>query len=123
MFIIYNPWLFRLMHQPPMGMALYPFVLLRRRSDRNNLRLLNHEKIHLRQQIELLILPFYVLYVAHYLYNRIFRNKNHYEAYYDIFFEREAFEKEDDFDYLKKREIWASFAYLKRKNFEKTRKK
>jgi hypothetical protein len=38
------------------AIALYPFVILRHKSLAKNRVLINHEKIHLRQQIELLII-------------------------------------------------------------------
>ena len=34
------------------GMTLFPFVLLRDRNDKDFLVLVNHERIHLRQQLE-----------------------------------------------------------------------
>ena len=44
------------------GMTLFPFVLLRNRNEKDYLVLLNHERIHLRQQLELLVFPFFVWY-------------------------------------------------------------
>lgn len=40
------------------GITLFPFILLRKKELRRNQILINHEKIHLRQQLELLIIPF-----------------------------------------------------------------
>jgi hypothetical protein len=38
------------------GIALFPFIFIRKPEDRENNILINHEKIHLRQQIELLVI-------------------------------------------------------------------
>ena len=84
------------------AITLYPFVFVRRRSDMHDPVLVNHEKIHLRQQAELLVLPFYVLYLLEYVRGRL-KGLSHYEAYRQISFEREAFAHERDFGYLTSR--------------------
>lgn len=95
---------------PANAMALFPFILFKKESFRHDLVLINHEKIHLKQQLELLIIPFYILYFFNYLINLI-RYKNHYLAYFNISFEREAYQYESDLSYLKKRKFykWISF--------------
>lgn len=110
MLIIKRPLLFRLLKKPPRGMALFPFVLLRDPEDAEDEVLLNHEKIHLKQQTELLILPFYIWYLAEYFF---FRAKGHdsYEAYRNISFEREAFENEEDLAYPEKRRFADFWSY------------
>lgn len=82
-------------------MALFPFILIKSADYKKDKILLNHEKIHLRQQLELLILPFYVLYLSNYLLNRL-KYKDHHQAYKNIIFEKEAFNNETNLDYLKK---------------------
>lgn len=64
------------------------------------MEIINHEKIHLRQQLELLIFPFYILYFFNYFIN-LFRYQNHDRAYRNIIFEKEAYDHETDPDYLK----------------------
>lgn len=86
-------------------MALYPFVLIREKRFRDNEVLLNHEKIHLQQEMEMLILPFYFMYLLHYIYNR-FRGMQHEKAYRNIIFEREAYTYEADLTYLKSRKLF-----------------
>jgi hypothetical protein len=88
------------------AMALYPFIILKNARLRHDQRLMLHERIHLRQQIELLIVPFYVLYLAHYLY-LLCRLRNHQQAYRNICFEKEAYAHEHNPDYLKQRPLWA----------------
>jgi hypothetical protein len=93
------------------GMAVFPFVILRDREDAENAVLINHEKIHLRQQSELLVLPFFVWYLADYMVKRIrYRDKN--KAYRNIVFEREAYANEKDLGYLKSRLFWKFLKYL-----------
>ena len=94
------------------GIALFPFIILNSKlSLERQETLINHEKIHLRQQLELLVLPFYILYLANYLIN-LFIYKNHQKAYRNIIFEKEAFENEKRNDYLKSRKIWAFINFI-----------
>ncbi|MCO5936776.1 hypothetical protein NAF17_14630 [Mucilaginibacter sp. RB4R14] len=84
------------------GMALFPFILLNNKALLNDEVMINHERIHLRQQAELLVILFYILYLLNYFVNLIiFREHN--KAYLNIVFEREAYEKEADMAYLKQR--------------------
>ena len=93
------------------GMALFPFILLKEQRDVSNSIMLQHEKIHLRQQLELLILPFFIWYGIEFLV-RLVRYKNRREAYYNISFEREAYANEKDLYYLKQRSFWSFLKYL-----------
>ncbi len=92
------------------AITLFPFVLIRPEVSVNR-RIVIHERIHLKQQAELLIIPFYILYLLEYLY-RLFRYRNHYTAYRQISFEREAYENEADTSYLSKRRWWNWRKYL-----------
>ena len=42
------------------GLAVFPFAGVQYQEDRTNISLINHEKIHLRQQLELLIIPLFL---------------------------------------------------------------
>ena len=86
---------------PAAGMALFPFILLKNEKLKQDWSIINHEKIHLRQQLELLVLPFYILYLINYLINLI-RYKNHHTAYLNIVFEKEAYKYDLEIQYLKK---------------------
>ncbi len=93
------------------GLTLFPFVIIRDFLDKENKVLLNHEKIHIRQQLELLIVPFFVLYFLEFLLRLIqFRDRN--KAYRNISFEREAYANEKDLGYLKKRPFWKFRNYI-----------
>lgn len=86
---------------PAAGMAIFPFILLKSPLFKNDPVIINHEKIHLRQQLELLIFPFYLLYLTNYLVNLI-KCRNHDTAYRNIIFEKEAYAHENDLKYLNK---------------------
>jgi len=92
------------------GMALWPFVLIMDDRLLRNKTLINHEQIHIRQQTEMLVIPFYLVYLFNYLINR-FRFNGHYEAYRNIIFEKEAKENERDLNYLERRKFWAWVKY------------
>lgn len=92
------------------GITLFPFVLIAPEA-RLSRRLLTHERIHLRQQAELLLLPFYVCYLAEYLVRRL-QGKSHYQAYRSISFEKEAYMNDRDSGYLEKRKAWSWVRYL-----------
>lgn len=96
------------------GMAVFPFVLMKYDLDKVNAIFVNHEKIHLKQQKELLILPFFIWYFLEYLF-RLIQYKNKDLAYRNISFEREAYAKETDFDYLKNRSLFQFLNYIKLK--------
>ncbi|GAB2561035.1 hypothetical protein [Spirosoma aerophilum] len=93
----------------PDGMALFPFILVRRPDPGPTL--LNHERIHLRQQAELGVALFYVWYILEYLIRRI-QYRQHYRAYRNISFEREAFAHEDNLAYLQSRPWWSFWKYI-----------
>ena len=96
---------------PANAMAIFPFILLKDKHQKADPVLINHERIHLRQQLELLILPFYLLYLFNYLLN-LLRYKNHHRAYFNIVFEREAYTCERKPDYLKTRRFFAWLKYV-----------
>lgn len=92
-------------------MALWPFVLVRSKTQKTDPVFLNHEKIHLRQQIEMLLLPFFLWYVLEYLIRLIkYRDRN--TAYRNISFEREAYTNEKDQRFLTQRSFWNFLKYL-----------
>ena len=84
------------------GLTLFPFVLVKYREDLNDNIFINHEKIHIRQQMELLIVLFYIWYVAEFLV-RLIQYKNSNLAYRNISFEKEAYGEESNLLYLRNR--------------------
>lgn len=93
------------------GISIFPFVFLKMKALKSNKTLINHEKIHLRQQLEFLVVPFYIWYGLEFL-ARLVEYKNWHQAYRNISFEREAYAKEHDFKYLKHRKFWGFTKYL-----------
>jgi len=87
--------------QLPAAMAFYPFIILNSKIVATP-ELINHERIHLKQQKELLILPFYIWYLIEY----------YKKGYYNVSFEKEAYINDNDLTYLKKRRIFAFYKYL-----------
>ncbi|MGF7080414.1 hypothetical protein ABIB50_002768 [Mucilaginibacter sp. UYCu711] len=88
------------------GMALFPVILVQNKASKSDRALIRHETIHLMQQRELLVIPFYVLYSLHYLLN-LFLYGNHDQAYRAIVFEKEAYQYDGDESYLNNRSTWA----------------
>src|SRR5690606_7468147 len=95
------------------GLSLWPFIILKEGALLADGVLINHERIHLKQQRELLILPFYVLYLTEWLL-RTLLYMDSYRAYRNISFEREAYANEADLQYLFKRKSFGFLHYLTR---------
>lgn len=92
------------------GLTIFPFVLLRSKNDLLDKTLLNHKKIHICQQLELLIIPFFVWYGLEFLI-RLVILMNGKEAYRAICFEREAYQNDTDENYIGKRLFWGFLNY------------
>lgn len=96
------------------GLTLYPYIFLRKSYFdkmpdvvlRNTIR---HENIHIKQQGELLVLPFYIWYLLEYIIKFI---KYGAYAYENLSFEREAYQNEKDVNYLANRKRFAFLKYL-----------
>ena len=91
------------------GITLFPFIFVIDKYASK--KLINHEKIHLRQQVEMLIIPFYVVYLLEYII-RLFKHASHRKAYRNISFEREAYDNERNKKYLANRKFWSWIKYL-----------
>ncbi|MCW5517917.1 hypothetical protein [Muriicola sp. Z0-33] len=100
-----------LFHKNYVGLSLWPFIILKNDRLKEDAILINHERIHLKQQIELLILPFYIIYVVEWLIRTLIYFDS-YKAYQNISFEREAYRNEKNMDYLKERKPLSFFKYL-----------
>ena len=93
------------------GLAVFPFIFLKDKLLRNNPVIINHEKIHLRQQIELLWIFFFLWYGIEFIIRWI-QFKNPTVAYHNISFEKEAYANEAGLGYLKSRKFWSFLKYL-----------
>ena len=93
------------------GITLWPFIIVKNRTSIEDAVFMNHEKIHCRQQQELLLLLFYVWYVLEFLVR--WRQYGTIDlAYRNISFEKEAYAKEDDLRYLKERKFCSFLKYI-----------
>ena len=75
------------------AMAIWPFIFVRNDIKSLSSVDINHEKIHLAQQLELFIIPFYLIYLIEWII----------KGYRNISFEKEAYSNEHNLDYLKNR--------------------
>ena len=73
--------------------------------------LIRHETIHIKQQTELLLIGFFFLYSLFYIVGRL-RGHKHKHAYRANPFEREAYDKQHEKDYLEKRNTFAWTDYI-----------
>jgi hypothetical protein len=72
---------------------------------------LNHERIHARQQMEMLWLFFFIWYGLEFLV-RLLTHRNRHDAYSALSHEKEAHAHDTDIDYLNKRKLYAWAKYL-----------
>ena len=99
------------------GISLFPFIILREKYQNGDKfwtergkRTINHESIHFQQQLELLVIPFYIIYLLEWFFKLfIYGGK----AYYNTSFEREAYNNDENFDYLnsRKRYNWIKLIF------------
>jgi hypothetical protein len=103
--LIISPWFTKLMSIviDVYAITIFPFIISKEQMDAGTL---NHETIHIHQQRELLVIPFYLLYAYFYLVGLIkFKDKQ--RAYFMIPFEQEAYANDQNLDYLKTRKSYA----------------
>ncbi|MDR6966946.1 hypothetical protein J2X31_000946 [Flavobacterium arsenatis] len=95
------------------GLTLFPFIMVRNDFDKANKVLINHEKIHIKQQMQLLVFPFLIWYMIEFLF-RWFQFKDRNKAYRNISFEREAYANEQNLNYINEMRFWSFHNYLKK---------
>lgn len=96
MIIVHNKWI------PFNGftaVTIWPFIFTKKDLDYINLHheLINHEYTHGRQQLELLLIFFYIIYIIEWIF----------KGYKNISFEKEAYSNQNNPDYLKTRKLFA----------------
>lgn len=94
------------------GLTVFPFIFLSCDKDREEHQLISHEKIHIRQQLELLLLPFFIWYFLEYLL-RLLQYGTHHAAYRNISFEREAYANQHHLAYYRQKKPWSFLNYIK----------
>jgi len=93
------------------AITIFPFILLSDKQSKEDKILLNHEMIHIRQQLELLVIPFYLWYFFEFVVRYLITG-DRYSAYINISFEKEAYSNENNPDYNKHKKFWSFFKYI-----------
>ena len=93
------------------GVVLWPFIVVKRKELIKDPVFMNHERIHLRQQLELLIVFFFIWYFFEY-FIRLIKYRDSFKAYSRICFEREAYANERNLAYLTHRPLWKFKKYM-----------
>jgi hypothetical protein len=86
------------------GITLAPFGVYIREDYMNSTSTVNHEAIHWKQQMEMLVIPFYLWYLVEWGLKILIHGGM---AYYYLSFEREAYTHQDDMEYIKNRKRFA----------------
>lgn len=108
MWIIVSPWFIKYFTPKNIsGITIFPFIILDKKEHKIDKTFINHELIHFYQQMELFFFLFLLLYFLEFLF-LVIKHKDIPKAYRNISFEREAYENETNYDYLKTRK-WFSF--------------
>tara|TARA_R110000737_G_scaffold226990_1_gene241401 strand:- start:2093 stop:2446 length:354 start_codon:yes stop_codon:yes gene_type:complete len=90
---------------PVSAVTLWPFIFVRKQyvSDK---RLMNHETIHIKQYNELLVIGFLAIYLYDW-FRGLIKYRDTTKAYYQIRFEQEAYNNQEDMAYLDNRDKFA----------------
>ena len=90
---------------------MFPFIIVNNELSKKPNKI-NHEKIHIHQQVELFVIIFYIWYVIEFIL-RTFKYFGQIEkSYRNISFEREAYSNENNLYYLSKRKWYSFLKYI-----------
>ena len=92
---------------------LFGIIFARKDLPKLTKEIINHETIHTRQMLELLIVFFYIWYLTEWIIKMIVY-KSSLKAYENISFEREAIANDENLDYLQHRRWFAFLRYIKK---------
>lgn len=93
------------------------FGILFTKSDYLSPTTINHEHIHTKQMLELLIVGYYLWYIIEYIIV-CFCHKKQNDAYHDISFEEEAHNNDNNLHYLDNRKHFAWWKYVQLRSAE-----
>lgn len=96
------------------AMALYPFIFFQDESQKLSW-VINHECIHFKQQIELLLIGTWILWIIETMYAHLWLRMSMNEAYRWRSSEQEAYRNQQNPDYIKTRRWFAQFYYMTHK--------
>ncbi len=112
MIIVQNKFTSFILGKNYSAMCLSPFLFVNRGYDiKEQPETLNHEKIHARQQVEMLWIFFFLWYIAEYLV-RLLKYHSHHLAYRNLAHEREAYANSGNDGYLPERKPYSWIRYL-----------
>ena len=105
------------------SISLFPFIFIRSHYrdikdpefQKKLAMLINHEKIHIRQYIELAVVFFYAFYLLNWLLNIFLYKLFLSDMYENIVFELEAYAEQGNPDYLKNMGLWSWRKYWTRR--------
>lgn len=100
-----------------LAMCVFPFIFVRKDARALKTTDINHETIHGKQQIEMLLVLFFVWYGIEWFVRWVAYGFDCHLAYKNISFEQEAYLHEDDLIYLNNRKLFASWQYLFKTSF------
>lgn len=91
------------------GITLCPFGIYVKEKYVNDKFVINHESIHWKQQLETLVIFFYLLYLLEYIIKLFVYGGN---SYRNLSFEREAYNHEKNLNYLSERKHFSWLKYI-----------
>ncbi len=96
---------------PVAGVTLWPFIFVGADIPADQMRtMINHERIHICQANEMLVVFFYILWIAEFLVG-VCRYGSAEAAYMHISLEAEAHENEHNMQYCSERRLWGWIRY------------
>lgn len=98
------------------AITLYPFIFVNSHFKNQELFdkniIIRHERIHIAQYEETLVVGFYIIYTVNYVMNLFRFGFNHKKAYRNVAFEREAYTNDSYEPYTRLRDFWGWVHYL-----------
>ncbi|MES2225054.1 MAG: hypothetical protein V4478_03650 [Patescibacteria group bacterium] len=94
-----------------MGITVYPFIFVRT-DTRGHEGLVRHETVHIRQQLELLLVGAILLFIVEYIYARFIKRLDARQTYYYSAMEQEAHRNTKNTNYLNERKPYAVLKYI-----------
>jgi hypothetical protein len=94
--------------------AFFPFIFVRAEEYATPL-FINHERIHFRQQLEMLFIGNWLLQLIEDIYSRVFLKMKSPEYYLYRAIEQEAYRNQHNLSYLQTRPLFNTFLYMKDK--------
>jgi len=101
-------------HERAKGAAIFPLLIVRSEEYATPL-LINHERIHFRQQIETLFVGLLILKLAETLYARVFLKLRAPDYNLYLAAEQEAYRNQHNMHYLENRPLFNVFSYIRNK--------